>query len=127
MRLRIDRVLRPNCVPSPGHLQTRMAVPTRVRRGIRGVVVAVLAMLPLASTTSVAAAGDPEGNVDLPRFPSISPDGSTVVFSWRGDLWSVPFEGGRAIRLTSHPAGNTIRSGRPTVPASSSRAIGTAS
>jgi tricorn protease len=103
MRLRIDRVLRPNRILSPGHLQTRMAVPTRVRRGLHGVVVAVLAMLPLASTTSVAAAGDPEGNVDLPRFPSISPDGSTVVFSWRGDLWSVPFEGGRAIRLTSHP------------------------
>ncbi len=44
-----------------------------------------------------------EGNVDLPRFPSISPDGETVVFSWRGDLWSVPFEGGTATRLTSHP------------------------
>jgi tricorn protease len=44
-----------------------------------------------------------EGNVDLPRFPSISPDGETVVFSWRGDLWKVAFGGGTAIRLTSHP------------------------
>ncbi len=44
-----------------------------------------------------------EGNVDLPRFPSISPDGETVVFSWRGDLWKVPFGGGTATRLTSHP------------------------
>ena len=42
--------------------------------------------------------------VDLPRSPSISPDGSQVVFSWRGDLWRVPIEGGAAIRLTSHPA-----------------------
>lgn len=44
------------------------------------------------------------GNVDLPRFPSISPDGSQVVFSWRGSLWLVPIEGGRAIRVTSHPS-----------------------
>ncbi len=48
--------------------------------------------------------GSPRGNVDLPRFPSISPDGSTVVFSWRGDLWKVSRDGGKATRLTSHPA-----------------------
>ncbi|MFK7960780.1 MAG: S41 family peptidase [Phycisphaerales bacterium] len=48
-----------------------------------------------------------EGNVTLPRHPSISPDGSTVVFSWRGDLWSVGTDGGRAMRLTSHPADET--------------------
>jgi tricorn protease len=42
--------------------------------------------------------------VDLPRDPSVSPDGSEVVFSWRGDLWKVPSEGGAAVRLTSHPA-----------------------
>lgn len=47
------------------------------------------------------------GSVDLPRFPSISPDGNTVVFSWRGDLWSVPTEGGHATRLTSHPREET--------------------
>src|SRR5688500_6853871 len=43
------------------------------------------------------------GNVDLPRYPSISPDGSQVVFSWRGDLWKVPSTGGAALRITSHP------------------------
>lgn len=42
--------------------------------------------------------------VDLPRAPSISPDGTQVVFSWRGDLWRAPVAGGDAIRLTSHPA-----------------------
>jgi tricorn protease len=41
--------------------------------------------------------------VDLPRFPSISPDGKEIVFSWRGDLWKVGAEGGHAMRLTSHP------------------------
>lgn len=58
-------------------------------------------MLLLVAGTGMAAAS--EGNVDLPRFPSISPDGSTIVFSWRGDLWKVPFDGGQAVRLTSHP------------------------
>ena len=42
--------------------------------------------------------------VDLPRFPSISPDASHIVFSWRGDLWKVGANGGHAERLTSHPA-----------------------
>lgn len=42
-------------------------------------------------------------DVDLPRFPSVSPDGREVVFSWRGDLWKVPSQGGAATRLTSHP------------------------
>ncbi|MCH8824851.1 MAG: PD40 domain-containing protein [Planctomycetes bacterium] len=52
-----------------------------------------------------AAADQPErGNVDFPRFPSISPDGSQVVFSWRGDLWKVSSTGGQALRLTSHLA-----------------------
>ncbi|HMN95104.1 MAG TPA: S41 family peptidase [Phycisphaerales bacterium] len=41
--------------------------------------------------------------VDLPRHPSISPDGSEIVFSWRGDLWKVGSGGGLASRLTSHP------------------------
>jgi len=47
--------------------------------------------------------------VGLPRYPSISPDGSQIVFSWHGDLWKVPATGGHAERLTSHP-GNETRS-----------------
>ena len=46
----------------------------------------------------------PAGRVDLPRYPSISPDGKSIVFSWRGDLWKVPSTGGHARRLTSDPA-----------------------
>ncbi len=45
----------------------------------------------------------PDDNVDLPRYPSISPDGEWVVFTWRGDLWKVSSRGGQAVRLTTHP------------------------
>ncbi|MCC5810576.1 MAG: PD40 domain-containing protein [Ectothiorhodospiraceae bacterium] len=40
--------------------------------------------------------------VSLPRFPSISPDGSEIIFSWAGNLWRAPSAGGHARRLTRH-------------------------
>lgn len=33
--------------------------------------------------------------------PSLTPDGSTVIFSFEGDLWKVSSEGGVAVRLTA--------------------------
>lgn len=42
--------------------------------------------------------------VRLAHEPALSPDGKTLAFGWNGDIWSVPTEGGRATRLTSHPA-----------------------
>ncbi len=38
------------------------------------------------------------------RYPAISPDGSAIVFAYRGDLYRVPSEGGEAVRLTTHTA-----------------------
>nr|WP_290939624.1 hypothetical protein [Haliscomenobacter sp.] len=38
------------------------------------------------------------------RYPSISPDGKTVVFTYKGDLWKVSSEGGNATPLTLHEA-----------------------
>ncbi|MBL9147270.1 MAG: PD40 domain-containing protein [Phycisphaerae bacterium] len=42
--------------------------------------------------------------VDLPRHPALSPNGQEITFTWRGDVWKVPFGGGQATRLTTHPA-----------------------
>ncbi|MBI1755832.1 MAG: PD40 domain-containing protein [Fimbriimonas ginsengisoli] len=39
--------------------------------------------------------------------PAISPDGGRIAFSWQGDIWVVPRSGGRAERLTVHPATDT--------------------
>lgn len=36
------------------------------------------------------------------RYPSISPDGETVVFSWGTDLYTVSSKGGEARQLTQH-------------------------
>jgi tricorn protease len=38
------------------------------------------------------------------RYPSISPDGSNIVFTYKGDLYRVPAEGGVAQQLTFHEA-----------------------
>jgi tricorn protease len=34
------------------------------------------------------------------RYPAISPDGTTILFEYRGDIYSVPSSGGTAIPLT---------------------------
>ncbi len=40
--------------------------------------------------------------------PTLSPDGSTVVFSYDSDLWSVPSRGGTAMRLTAMEGNETL-------------------
>jgi tricorn protease len=42
------------------------------------------------------------------RHPAISPDGSAIAFSYRGDIWVVPAAGGIAVSLTRHPAHDTM-------------------
>lgn len=34
-------------------------------------------------------------------YPSLSPDGQTIVFSYDGDIWKVPTKGGAALRITA--------------------------
>ncbi|MFT6267281.1 MAG: Tol biopolymer transport system component/C-terminal processing protease CtpA/Prc [Alphaproteobacteria bacterium] len=38
------------------------------------------------------------------RYPVISPNGETIAFTYRGDIYSVPSSGGQATRLTFHKA-----------------------
>ena len=38
------------------------------------------------------------------RFPAISPDGKTIVFSYKGDLFTVPAVGGQARQITTNAA-----------------------
>lgn len=51
-----------------------------------------------------------------PRFttsPTISPDGSTIVFSYDSDLWKVAANGGSAVRLTGMDGDETAASISP--------------
>lgn len=43
-------------------------------------------------------------NASWLRYPSISPDGKTIAFSYKGDIYIVDSEGGEARQLTSNPA-----------------------
>lgn len=45
-----------------------------------------------------------ENNPLWMRYPAISPDGTTIAFSYRGDLYTVSSEGGAARQLTTNAA-----------------------
>jgi tricorn protease len=38
------------------------------------------------------------------RYPSISPDGKTIAFTYKGDIYTVPAAGGKAQAVTTNPA-----------------------
>lgn len=62
------------------------------------IILTALLMIPILPTG--ADIGNAE-RVKFGRYPSPSPDGTMLAFSWNGDLWKVPIDGGRATRLTS--------------------------
>jgi tricorn protease len=42
--------------------------------------------------------------VRMAQYPSLSPDGMTMAFMWRGDIWTAPVWGGAAKRIVEHTA-----------------------
>lgn len=60
----------------------------------------LLALIAPLTTASAMAQSDPLWM----RFPAISPDGKTVAFSYKGDIWTVPANGGQARQITTNPA-----------------------
>ncbi|MGD8396656.1 MAG: hypothetical protein PVF43_14400, partial [Candidatus Eiseniibacteriota bacterium] len=66
---------------------------------------ALLPVLLLAAAVSgVAASGAGAVEPVGARHPALSPDATSLAFDWRGDIWVVSSEGGRARRLTVHTA-----------------------
>jgi len=61
----------------------------------------MLAILFIVGTSSSAFA---QTVTQWNRYPAISPDGQSIVFSYHGDLYLVQVGGGTASALTSHPA-----------------------
>lgn len=57
----------------------------------------------LLLTGSVFAQNDPLWM----RYPAISPNGETIAFTYKGDIYTVPANGGKATQLTTHPAHDT--------------------
>ena len=60
----------------------------------------LLALIAPLATASAMAQSDPLWM----RFPAISPDGKTVAFSYKGDIWTVLANGGQARQITTNPA-----------------------
>ncbi|MCF0167782.1 MAG: PD40 domain-containing protein [Bacteroidales bacterium] len=59
----------------------------------------ILIAAALAATTLCSAQ-----NPSWIRRNAISPDGKTIAFSYKGDIYTVPSQGGRAVQVTSNPA-----------------------
>ena len=61
-------------------------------------------LLLLVLTTLLSATVSAQERPLWMRFCAISPDGQTIAFSYKGDLFTVPVTGGTAKQLTTNPA-----------------------
>jgi len=58
----------------------------------------------LALSVAGALAASAQSDASWMRYPALSPDGKTIAFTYKGDLYRVPSTGGTAAQLTQHPA-----------------------
>lgn len=71
--------------------------------------IAVLTVFGLAAIAAAAADVPAADNVPTwLRYPAISPDGATIAFVYKGDIYRVPSDGGVAVPLTLHQAHDTM-------------------
>ena len=73
-------------------------------RRAAALVFACLACLSFIARGTVAFADTDGQSIVGTRFPSLSPDGKTIAFTYLGDIWTVSTDGGRASRVTVHSA-----------------------
>ncbi|MDX2037921.1 MAG: S41 family peptidase [Isosphaeraceae bacterium] len=64
-------------------------------------------LLSFAALSFLSGSARAKEPIFLASGPTLSPDGKTLVFSWAGDLWSVPTAGGVAVPLTRSTADDT--------------------
>lgn len=62
---------------------------------------AYFSLAPVRTLASEPPERTPPGESRMLRYPDIHEN--LVVFSHGGDLWTVPLDGGRAVRITTHP------------------------
>ncbi len=69
--------------------------PRSSRIGLAFMLLAVMSALTLGASAAMA-----QDNPLWMRYPAISPDGQTILFCYKGDIYKVPSAGGQAIPLT---------------------------
>src|SRR5258707_8183542 len=67
-------------------------------------ILSALAFLAAANSVVAQSPSTSPAGASWMRYPSISPDGKTIAFTFKGDIFKVSSAGGAATPLTSHTA-----------------------